>query len=416
MKVKIILILIGIFGFSNVKSQTLNAGSDQEIKIDEEVTLQGQGKIPLSKNLRCFLWTSDNSDEAIANNHLLTIKVKPQKTTVYTLSIIECEFNIIIDSDKVTVFVDGINTFTLKCAYDVKDFKDDKIKVSEIANHNGQTCSSGIIYEPAVLTTSLPRESIMVKATCGSQVLYANTILVDSGKKTGINVVANNDMACVTGTFNNISINECIDFGAPTKAIQTIEKLIKKGPSPCDSNKPDLNIAANSSIEFYYSACKAPYCDQLTVEASGGISGSLGSIECGFPVYGIPYVAHIEIVLNVDGSYSVNLTGNTNCSDPKFCLQPKIEINAGGGLGANILLGLAKANLTLNCGVSGNLDICWKINNNSFKPETCFSAGTQPLTLKGYTHVGWGLIKRRVTYEILEGNENLFTYPKNCNQ
>jgi len=413
MKVKIILILIGIFGFSNVKSQTLNAGSDQEIKIDEEVTLQGQGKIPLSKNLRCFLWTSDNSDEAIANNHLLTIKVKPQKTTVYTLSIIECEFNTIIDSDKVTVFVDGINTFTLKCAYDVKDFKDDKIKVSEIANHNGQTCSSGIIYEPAVLSTLLPKKSFDVKATCGSKVLNASTVVVDSENKASINIIANNDKAEIKGTFDKYTIEETIDFGVANNALKKIETIIKKGPSPCNISSP--TIFAHGSISLNYLACASPRCDQLSVETKGGFSGSLGGINCNFPAYGIPYLGQIEFILNADGSFAANLTGKTNCTNAKFCINPEIEINIGGGIGFSSLKGLVSANLTINSGVNANSELC-VIIEDGLNFDYCINIGLQPLSLQGEANVGYGLIKRDFYYEILEGNENLFTYPKNCNQ
>lgn len=411
MKLKIVLILIGVFWLNDVASQTLDAGPDQEIEIGEVVTLQGQGKIPLSKNLRCFLWTSDNPDEAIANNHLLTIKVKPQKTTVYTLSIIECEDNTIVDADKVTVFVDGINTFTLDCVYDVKD---GPIQVDTIANHNGQTCSSGIIYNPKFLNTPLPKDSVTVTATCRNKTISASTILVNSNNKSSINITTNEDETCITGTFDKFSVNECIEFGAVAGAIEKIESLTKKGPSPCELSGP--HISASGTITLGYLAClNEPKCYKLAVEASGGVSGNLGGIECGFPVYGIPYVAHIELVLNANGSYSVNIVGKTDCSNTKLCYNPNVALSIGGGIGVDVLIGFAKANLTLNSGISANGEFCIIIKDD-FETEYCVNVELQPLTLQGYAHVGWGLIKRSVSYEILAGNENLFTYPKNCNQ
>lgn len=202
-----------------------------------------------------------------------------------------------------------------------------------------------------------------------------------AGATSLINVVASANTVALTSSI--ITVNENIELSATPFAVDftkigTILKeaaeVVSHAPgSPC---APSFSVAGGLTVAASKKCCLGP-CALKDVEKIAGSVRVTAGVSCRFPIYGIPYVASLDALLDA----SVNVTGTLNlqttCDAPKICADLGATISFGLGIGDSLAGGLITADLKgVVEGASASVSYCfipppvtgeWKANLGKIK-------------------------------------------------
>lgn len=134
-----------------------------------------------------------------------------------------------------------------------------------------------------------------------------------------------------------------VDFTKLGKIVETIADAVKSvSGSPFS---PSVNVTGQINIGSGKICCPGlPNCVQNADKIEGQV-GVGASLSCRFPVYGIPYVASLDALLDVGVNASVGANITTTCTDPKACITGAASLTLGLGLGLSLAGGLVTADL-----------------------------------------------------------------------
>lgn len=217
-----------------------------------------------------------------------------------------------------------------------------------------------------------------------------------------ITVKATQDGATVSTT--TVAVNEDagfelakpdIDFDKIEKAMDEALELLDRG-SPC---KPSGSFENGIKQEIIILCCtkhKDPVSNGVRI--TGEASCSYGA-TCHFPIFGCPYVASLDAVVSAQLGLAVAASYQSGCDGGKYCVNASGSFSIGGGAGATLGAGLARASLQLVASGGINANYC-------FRPEP--AKGQAVLNVGNVSVVGevsglWGFVSHRVNYKVFDG-------------
>jgi len=248
----------------------------------------------------------------------------------------------------------------------------------------------------AVLTGSGP-SAALVADECGT---YMATFRARADRTCPPSeVVVGTATAVVTGDLEDpkslpsleIDLNAICEF---LDFLRDIAARYEAGP--CDvSGCPDLSVSVERE---QFQQCCADGVRNL-VRWSGNLSGSLGSGSCTFFVYGIPYVARINVTLTASASVSLSISTQETCEEPELCFSPSIDAGLTGEVSGSIGPG----------GSIGSLAVGLSINGITAEAEYCTLSGVSAeicigeISVIGSVQLLAGLITVDVNTPIVNG-------------
>ncbi len=201
------------------------------------------------------------------------------------------------------------------------------------------------------------------------------------GATTVINVAANANTVTLGSTITTVNENIelaatpfAVDFTKLGKALKDASEVVSQAPgSPCT---PSFAVKGGLTLTMSKKCCLGP-CRIKDVEKIAGTVGVSAGITCRFPIYGIPYVASLDAILEASIGVTGTLSHQTTCDAPKVCAELGATISFGLGIGASLAGGLLTADLKgVVEGASASVSYCflpapvtgeWKANLGKIK-------------------------------------------------
>lgn len=364
------------------------------------VTGLGQGG-----HLQCLKWTSDNPQEVIANDWQSTVTVNPQKTTTYTLSIMQGAT--VIASDKVRVAVDVLSDFDLPCAMDT--LANRKIKIKDIAAHVNKQCLNGIVYTPdeIELGPNEAKRTWTVTATHNGISLSDTITLINSAYTLiGYKVVGTNDGRIkIIETAGNVQDRLILDLRAMRTLPKNIGKVMNKFPV---SLQTGANFAFSGGGKKNYALCPGgnPCYGISTSMSFGGAAEVNAELQVSMPTI----IAGLYGAFTFYGRGEIDADLVNACGNNKVCISPEFFFDLGGSLGAYVGAGVVKIDGGIVGGLTASGNFCWNLPNfNGY--EWQLKAGTRDTSVRGRVILGWGLHTKEIRYVLIKGNPCKWSWP-----
>lgn len=152
-------------------------------------------------------------------------------------------------------------------------------------------------------------------------------LVIDEGEKLELKDLLSDDL------------EKKLKFGLPDleldklgKVMQTVSKLQCLAGPNCTVKGPSLSeLTVNMSVSPLCCPNMNPAI-RPAIQVNGGGSLNLGSMECDFYLYGIPYILELSAYLEAGGNISYNINGVTTCNSATVCGGVGAELYVGGGL------------------------------------------------------------------------------------
>ncbi len=295
------------------------AGPNKIMLKDSSVVIGGKG----CSNC-CYLWTPATG---LSDPKILHPTAKPTATTTYTLKVTGDNFNI-SDVSQMTVTVkDGIDGLTVtakKCCWS----KGDSLGLSQFTI---VTDPPGLENTVTISPTSVPTNIFVTPV--GS---FPVTFTAKGPNNTTKTAVVN-----ISGVDPDAQLQFSAGLGQfkPAEIIDYIDKVInavKMGPCGATGGPSATMSFATGKI-----CCPAAGCIKDFNAYNGTYNYDIG-YQCDFPFpgVGIPYVASINLRINVSAGIAVSL-GNikTTCNGVDVCYSVGFTGSIGGGISGTILGG-----------------------------------------------------------------------------
>ncbi len=196
-----------------------------------------------------------------------------------------------------------------------------------------------------------------------------------------VNVAATANGVTLTSTISTVNENIelsttpfAVDFSKIGTLLKDAAEIVSHAPgSPC---APTFSVTGGLTLTTSKKCCLGPCAIKDAQKIAGSVGISAG-VSCRFPIYGIPYVASLDALLDASISVTGTLSHQTTCDAPKVCAALGASISFGLGIGASIAGGIITADLKgVIEGASASVNYCfipapvtgeWKANLGKIK-------------------------------------------------
>ncbi|MDZ4758920.1 MAG: hypothetical protein SGJ10_12385 [Bacteroidota bacterium] len=221
-------------------------------------------------------------------------------------------------------------------------------------------CHPPVVFAPAIV--SPPTTGIVGPTNIINVTASANTVNLGS---------------TITTVNENIELSVtpfAVDFSKIGNLLKDAAEVVSHTPgSPCS---PSFSVTGGLTLTTSKKCCLGPCLIKDAQKIAGSVGVSAG-VSCRFPIYGIPYVASLDALLEASIGVTGTLSHQTTCDAPKVCAELGATISFGLGIGASIAGGMITADLKgVVEGASASVNYCfipapitgeWKANLGKIK-------------------------------------------------
>ncbi|MCS6245422.1 MAG: hypothetical protein H2172_16440 [Opitutus sp.] len=216
----------------------------------------------------------------------------------------------------------------------------------------------------------------------------------DCGPCVAGNEASEGNECCGTTEYDPETDWEFTPYSVDLQALQEAygaAKNIFESVGPCEQSAGGLPTV---SVEL---GVKDVCCNETLVSKDkyqGTASWNFGSIQCEWPLFGIPIIGSVNGVGNLGANVSFSISGEQTCDETEICSTGTFGVSAGGGASLSAVGDIISFTGTLNVAIEAQAEWCPP-------EEPTGEVGLQSITLVGEAELVW--ISQGVSYTVWEG-------------